>query len=146
MGNDIGSFFVYLPLQIKDPVQRLQLINRKMAFVKMLPEPRVNHWLSRISLLSDWVMTKCFNLLSKRIVAVVTNVRGPIQELVMEGRPIVEFCGFVPPPNGVGMGICISSYARKVGIAISTDENVIPDPDLLIEFVEAEIGALLEHI
>ncbi|MEZ4576530.1 MAG: WS/DGAT domain-containing protein [Desulfobacterales bacterium] len=57
---------------------------------------------------------------------------------------IENFIGWVPRSGRVGMGVSIFSYAGKVGIGLVTDEGLVPDPEMILKYFEAEFNALFE--
>ena len=46
---------------------------------------------------------------------------------------------FGPQSGKMGVGISILSYNGKVTLGISADENMIPNPELLVNFFTQEI-------
>jgi hypothetical protein len=134
LGNKIGSYLVELPLQ-GDGASRLQIICLHMQRNKRLPEPHLTHTISQIfSHMPKRLTNMVFKGFSQQASAVLTNVRGPTKQISFLGRPVRTLAGFVPPPIGIAIGVAVGSYADDLALTFNVDENIIPDPSLLMQF------------
>jgi hypothetical protein len=74
----------------------------------------------------------------------VTNVPGPQGQITFTGRKICHPIFWIPLPKGWGLGISILSYAGEITMGVVEDANLIPDPNQILEGIEAELEAMRE--
>ena len=53
---------------------------------------------------------------------------------------------WVPSPGSLSLGISILSYAGNVMVGVATDAGLIPDPEVIVEGIHAELAAMREHL
>jgi diacylglycerol O-acyltransferase len=119
LGNKISALFLPLPVDIADPTERLTELKRRMDELKVSLQPAI------IS------------------AALVTNVKGPQEQLYLAGAPLEEMMFWIPRYGGIGLGISILSYAGQVRLGVLTDEDLVPDPGNIIAAFRDEFDALL---
>jgi len=73
-------------------------------------------------------------------------VPGPRQPLYFAGKKIEKFMFWVPRSGRIGLGISILSYNENVIVGIASDENLMPDPEVLLEGFEDEFNHLLDLV
>jgi WS/DGAT/MGAT family acyltransferase len=146
LGNKFGFAVLPLPVSIKDPVKRLEVIHQTMDVLKASGEALVSHWVLNLmgatpgeiqSLAARFWMTKGS--------AVMTNVAGPRHQLYLGGAAIDTLIGWVPQTGAIGLGVSIFSNNGKVWLGIATDQGLIPDPERIVEYFLEEIHLLLEQ-
>ena len=146
LGNEFAVIFLKLPLGIADPVERLAVVQARMAQVKASPDAVANltliDWVGRLpAWLERWVL----RLYGMRATLVMTNVPGPEYPLYLAGAPVARVLAWVPQITGIGIGVCVLSYAGAITVGIVTDSGVIADPWELVTGFEAEIAQLHTH-
>jgi hypothetical protein len=76
-------------------------------------------------------------------VAVVTNTRGSPDYVHMGGRRVESIYGFVPLPLGIPVGVAVSRYAGRMGLALTPKPYAVPDADRVMSWVLEEYLSLL---
>lgn len=77
--------------------------------------------------------------------AVVTNVRGPEQELYLAGMRLRRMTFFVPQSAMLGIGISIMTYAGQIQIGVIADAGLVPDPLAITRGVSEELRQLVKR-
>jgi WS/DGAT/MGAT family acyltransferase len=144
LGNRIGIVLLPLPVEILDPVERLRALKRRMDDHKdSLEAPLVYGAMQTFGSAPARLIKPAVNYLCARATAVVTNVKGPQQPLYLAGAPLEAFMFWIPRFGGIGVGVSILSYAGTVRVGAISDEEIVPDPEIIIAGFQDELGALL---
>ena len=139
LGNAFGLVFLPLPVGIRDPLDRLIELKKRMDELKGTPEAVVAFGiLNAIGLATDEIEQLVVEMFGKKATAVMTNVPGPQEQLYFAGSAIDGIMFWVPQSGRLGLGISILSYNQEVLIGVATDAGLIPDPHALVEAVQAE--------
>jgi diacylglycerol O-acyltransferase len=140
LGNRIAAMRGPLPVYVKDPVERLRLVQEAMGNLKQSKQalgaeviagltdfapPTLLAQASRLNF-----STRLFNL-------IVTNVPGPQFPLYLLGREMEEIVPIAFLPENHALAIAIMSYNGKVDFGLLGDYDAMPDLD--------DFGALLEE-
>lgn len=140
IGNEFGFCISSLPLGIKDPIQRLKIVKKAMDWNKSIPEQYFAYnfsWINQNLFPPNFVKKMGTTTSLRNITAVLTNVIGIDSDITFLGHHILEMPIFVPPPHGVGIGVAILSFKGKMYLSFSTDENLVKNPnELLNDFME----------
>jgi diacylglycerol O-acyltransferase len=144
LGNRMGAVFLTLPVSIADPVSRLGEIERRMDGRKdSLEAPVIFVLLNALGMTPARIANTLVNTFGTRATAVMTNVRGPQEQLYLAGAPLDALLGWVPTTGRMGVGVSILSYAGQVRLGLLTDEGLVPDPETIIAGFHDEYEALL---
>jgi WS/DGAT/MGAT family acyltransferase len=144
LGNQIGIVFLPLPVEIVDPVDRLHELKKRMDEQKhSLGAPIVFAAMKTFGRAPAGVIKPAIDYLCSRATAVVTNVKGPQEQLYLAGAPLEAFMFWIPRFGGIGVGISIMSYAGEVRVAAISDKDIVPDPEVIITAFHGEFDALL---
>nr|MBZ4194190.1 wax ester/triacylglycerol synthase family O-acyltransferase [Candidatus Contendobacter sp.] len=140
LGNEFAVIFLKAPLGMADPAERLTAVRAQTDRVKASPEAVANlaliDFIGRLPTgLERWVL----RLYGMRASLVMTNVPGPEYPLYLAGVPVDRVLAWVPQIAGIGIGVCILSYAGSITVGIATDSGVVADPWELIAGFEAEM-------
>ena len=92
-----------------------------------------------IGRLPTWLERWVLRLYGMRASLVMTNVPGPESPLYLAGAPLDRVLAWVPQITGIGIGVCVLSYAGSFTVGIATDRGVIADPWELVAAFEAEM-------
>jgi diacylglycerol O-acyltransferase len=138
LGNRFGLVLLSLPVGIKDPLRRLQVLKRRMDAIKESPEAVVAFGiLNAIGMTPVRIERILTNFFGAKTTLVMTNVPGPREVLYLAGKPLRGIMFWVPQPAQLGMGISILSYAGDVVVGVATDAGLVPDPETIIEDFDA---------
>lgn len=134
LGNKFGLVFLSLPVGVRKTGHRLRELKANMDQLKRSPEAFVVYGLLRLfGNTNAAIQSKIVKLLSKNASAVMTNVPGPRAPIAFAGSEIEHFMFWVPVSGRLGLGLSILSYNDQVRVGITTDQNLVPDPEALVE-------------
>ena len=148
LNNRVAAMFADLPMEIADPVERLQAIRKEMANLK---EHHQADALETLNSLSDFsppallaLGARVFAGLEQHTVqTVTTNVPGPRQPLFAANRRMLEGYLYVPLAGSVRIGVAIFSYAGQLTFGVTGDYESASDIDVLGAGIEAGITDLI---
>jgi WS/DGAT/MGAT family acyltransferase len=147
LGNEFGLVFLSLPLGTPGPVMRLAEVKQRMEALKRSPEAYVFYGLLNFfGRTPAQVEEQAVNLFGSKATAVMTNVRGPTEQLYLAGNRIKNIMFWVPQSGRLGMGISIMSYCGQVTLGVITDTGLVPDPQTITEAFEREFHELYDAI
>ena len=145
LGNQIGIYLLDLPVGIADPVARLHELRQRMEEIKCSPEGAVTFvGLKAVGRFSPRTQRYLVNLLGTKATAVLSNVKGPEEQLYLAGAPLQALLAWVPKAGGLGIGVSILSYAGQVRLGVISDAGLVPDPKTIVAGFQVEFDALLE--
>jgi hypothetical protein len=114
-----------------------------MDVLKSSPEPfLVYQILGVIGTLPGDVAKQVTAWFATKASAVLTNVPGPRQEIYFAGKKLNNLLFWVPQSGNIGLGISIISYNNKVTLGIMVDEQLVRDPQRVIDGYEHELADL----
>jgi diacylglycerol O-acyltransferase / wax synthase len=148
LGSKVSSLFVELPVAERSVAGRLKhlaeqtrsLKNAKVAdgtdmwngLTSVLPVP-----LLRIaSQLQFGGLVKTCNLL-------ISNIRGPENPLYSSGAEVSELYPYFGIQDNVGLTIVVFSYNGKMHFGVTSDPELLPDANVLIEAIPHAVDQLL---
>lgn len=67
---------------------------------------------------------------------VISNMKGPTEQLYLAGAPLVEFLGLPILPPGAGLNVTFASVNKDIGIAIGAAPEAVNEPFGLAELIE----------
>ncbi len=147
--NRVSALVANLPVDIADPVERLDSIRTQMAALKASNESMAGE--AVISLrrytpfaLASMFVRLAFSLPQREIVTVTTNVPGPQQPLYGLGRRLVEIVPYVPIATTLRTGVSIFTYCGQVTFGLTGDYTTTPDLDVLAAGIEDGVAELLK--
>ena len=143
LSNRMGAIFLSLPVGIADPTQRLHELERRMNGHKgSMQAPLIYHLLNALGMAPGKIANSLINIFGHMATVVMTNVKGPQEQLYLAGSPIETMMFFVPSTGRLGVGVSILSYAGEVRLGVITDERLVPDPENIIAAFHAEFHSL----
>jgi WS/DGAT/MGAT family acyltransferase len=150
LGNLVAAMFPRLPVDIADPLLRLQEIAREMNALKERGQARASGFLmSVVGQLPAPVEALLGRLLSEQslVNTVCTNVPGPAGRRTLLGRRVLEIHPVVPLFQAMGLEFAILSYGGRLSITAAADPALVPDaaaipPALAASFRELQEAAL----
>lgn len=150
LGNAFGLVFLPLPVGIRDPLDRIFSVRKRMNAIKNSPEAFLAFQILRaVGKTPRAVFDSVVRLFGTKATAVMTNVIGPKQPIYLAGTRLDEAMFWVPRSGGLGLGVSILSYDGKVWLGIATDVGLVPDPETILEGFYAEfdeMAGLVEQV
>jgi WS/DGAT/MGAT family acyltransferase len=143
LGNRFGLVFLPLPVGTSGSYRRLVAVRRRMEAIKSSREAPVSYGiLGAIGLTPVGVEQRVVDMFSGKGTAVMTNVPGPRKTVYFAGVPVKTVLFWGPTSGHVGMSVAIFSYRGEVTVGLMVDAKLVPDPDEIVEGLEAELEAL----
>jgi WS/DGAT/MGAT family acyltransferase len=151
-GNRISGTFASLPVQLADPVQRCRSASAAATVAKQ------QHRLLGPELVQDWLEylpPRPFQWYARnaarrrradrapaRMNVVVSNVRGPREQISIAGYPVTSFRSVGPLYEGCGLNVTVWSYHDQLNFSVLADPDLLPDLTLVPEGIREEFRAL----
>jgi WS/DGAT/MGAT family acyltransferase len=143
LGNKFGLVFLSLPVGIDDPIERLHKVRQNMDELKSSYEPIATFGLiNLLGALPTRVEEIAANILDTKGTTVMTNVPGVQTQLYFAGAPLNTLMAWVPQAGRIGLGVSILSYNGKVWLGVATDKGLVPDPEAIVAFFQAEFNEM----
>lgn len=133
-GNALATMLVSLPVQIDDPIRRLQLIRTATHIAKedheLLGPTTVGQWLE----FAPPLLTRTiFRWTSRREApnqlfnVIVSNVPGPRERGRIAGAVVTEIYSVGPLAAGAALNVTVWSYVDQLNISVLTDDRTLRD-------------------
>ncbi len=147
--NRVSALVANLPVDIADPVARLDSIKTQMAALKASNESLAGEAVVSLRRYTPFTLASmfvrlAFSLPQREIVTVTTNVPGPQQPLYGLGRRLVEIIPYVPIATTLRTGVSIFTYCGQVTFGLTGDYSTTPDLDVLATGIEDGVAELLK--
>jgi WS/DGAT/MGAT family acyltransferase len=144
LGNQFGLVFLDMPVGISNRRERLDAVHERMAAARNSPQPSVAfEVLGALGLTPQMLQRQVVRFFGSKGTAVVTNVRGPAEELYLAGHKLRRITFFVPQSAGLGMGISIFTYAGRIEMGVIADAGLVPDPTAIARDITTELRRLV---
>ncbi len=148
LGNLVSLLPVEIPLDITNPAERFQYINKKTGTMK---GGKVAEGVSLFSALMG-VLPAPVQALAGALAftplpavnMVATNVPGPQIPLYTLGHKMLNYYPYVPVGYAVGCSCAILSYDQKITFGLTADLQAMPDVDRLRDFLRESYAELLQ--
>ncbi len=144
LGNRVSLFVVDLPVDVADPLERLERIH---AMTSELKGSGLVDGADTIVQLADKIPPLAVQL-SRFVTSqipmnmVITNIPGPPMPLYIRGARIRRVYPYVEVVDNEGLTIAVVSYDGRLGFGITSDRDVVPDLADLATGIEREFKAL----
>ncbi len=147
--NKVSAMFAELPVDIEDPVLRLQTVSEQMKDLKDSRQAVAGEALTSMSgfappILLAMGMRLATRAAQRNVNTVTTNVPGPQVPLYAAGRRMVRAFPYVPLGGQIRIGVAIFSYDGQVNFGITGDYDSAPDLDVLVAGIEEGMTELLK--
>jgi WS/DGAT/MGAT family acyltransferase len=146
--NKVSAVFAELPVELDDPVLRLEAIHEQMQELKASGQAVAAERLTALTGFAPAVLLALAGRLASSLPqstvnTVTTNVPGPQQPLFLCGRRMLEAFPFVPLGGSVQIGVAIFSYDGNINFGVTGDRDGAPDIDLFCGAIERSVSELL---
>lgn len=143
LGNRFGIVIARLPVGEPDPLRRVRRVAGVTRRLKGSTEAGATFGLLRlVGALPGPLQEVAVAVLGASASAVVTNVPGPREPLVVGGCPLRAVVFWAPQVGRIGLGISLFSYAGTITVGVATDVLLGIDAPDLARAIEDEITTL----
>lgn len=143
LGNQFGMVLLPLPVQVSDPLERLQHAKAAMDQLKHSYQAHVFYGMLEFFGKGPAVVEQtALDILSKKASAVMTNVPGPKKPVYLAGAKLKQPLVWVPQAGNVGVGMAILTYNDIVQFGFVADVKLVPDPNEIAELFIAQFRIL----
>jgi WS/DGAT/MGAT family acyltransferase len=157
MGNRVSAMFARLPVELDDPIERIEAIRGSTADAKDLHEEVGGTTLQELAevatpamLSSAMRLVSTFKLIERFGGAVhnvvVSNVPGPPFPLYLTGARLEAMHPLGPIFDGAGLNLTVMSYLDRIDFGFLGCRELIPDLDVLAAAVPDALGELLKLV
>lgn len=153
--NQVSDMFVNLPVEVDDPVEQLQLINRGTGGAKELQQAVGTHMIGDlVELIPPAVFRLAAGAYSSTGMAdslppvqnlVVSNVHGSHDPLYLAGAEVVGLLPLGPLMEGTGLNITALSHVDRMHLALVSCPELMPDLADLAEVIIEGVEELLDR-
>jgi WS/DGAT/MGAT family acyltransferase len=145
LGNRLAAMWAPLPVGLRDPIQRLLVIRRKMDGIKDSGQAVGAQVLTELSgFAPPTIMAQAARLTARQRLfnLVVTNVPGPQFPLYVLGRKLDALYPMVPLASNTALGIAIMSYDGQINFGLTADYDLLSDLEVLADELRSAIEEL----
>jgi diacylglycerol O-acyltransferase len=152
--NRVSALLYELPVQVADPVERLEAVQEQMTNLKSSHIPEAGEVVTSIGNLAPPMLVGPLSRMGMRLArrfgqhslnTVTTNVPGPQVPLYCLGHEMLEYRPFVPIGHGLRVGTAILSYNGKLFFGVTGDYETMPDIAVVATAAAAGIEELLDR-
>jgi diacylglycerol O-acyltransferase / wax synthase len=146
--NKVSAMFAELPVEIGEPVARLNAIREQMQQLKRSGQAVAAERLTSLSGFAPAMLLALAGRVGSRLPqravnTVTTNVPGPQHPLYLAGRRMLEAFPFVPLGGSVRIGVAIFSYDGNINFGVTGDRDTAADIAVLCAGIEHSIDELI---
>ena len=137
VSNRISAVLVNLPVGVREPLTRVQLLHDQMDDLKGTGQAAGAEMLTELlgfaapALLAMGTRA-AFRIPQPLVQAVTTNIPGPRFPLFLLGRKMVAAHPYVPIGDNLHLGIAVFSYLDRFSFAITADYGAVSDAELVV--------------
>lgn len=145
LGNRVSQLLVHLPLDVDDPLERLQLICERTRELKSSGQAEGGQvFLGLTELLLPSVAAALERMATRRSFGnmIVTNVPGARFTAYLCGARLLETYPLVPLTGRQGLNIAVMSYDDHLHWGVNADYDAVPDVNDFVALVSEEAEKL----
>lgn len=145
--NRVSALIVELPVEFADPVAIHGAVRTRVAKLKGTHEAEAGDLVvSAAEALPaaalSAVLRTALHVPHRAITTVATNVPGPRQQVSLLGRPMRAVFPYVPIADILRIGVAVTSYQGRLHFGVTCDRTSVPDADVLITAMRADLADL----
>lgn len=142
-GNQFVPARFLIPAVAPDAPSRVREIREQLAQERAEPAlPLVNEVSEMINRAGPVAATALLQGMMKAVDLVLSNVPGPTTPMYSAGARIERMIPF-GPCAGAAVNITLLSYCGDAAMGINSDRAAVPDPEVLVECIEAGFDEIL---
>jgi diacylglycerol O-acyltransferase len=152
-GNQVSAMLLSLATDIDDPLERLlhihQNTQRSKVHANALPANQLTEFLPSETLAAAarvYTRTRLGGRHRPFFNVTITNVPGPPVPLYIAGAKIHTAYGMAPILDGLGLILVVLSYRGRLSIGVNSSEQIVPDPEFLVNCIAGSLGDLEKAI
>lgn len=139
--NRVTLMLADLPVQVDDPVERVQAVHDVIDRLRHTGEPAAGVAAQQLISAVPYPVVESATRLALRLPhhhlsTVTTNVPGPQQPLSCLGREVEQMLPYVPIADRVCIGVAMFSYCGQLTFGVTGDLDVT-DLDVLVDGIDA---------
>ena len=151
LDNRVSLMLPFLPVDVADPVERLDAIRRRIHSLRSRHEPEGGESITTAAEYGPfpsvhWGVRLGWRLPQHQITTVTTNVPGPRAPLYGLGREVIEMLPYVPIANRVRIGIAMFSYHGRLTFGLTGDFETTADLDVLARGIDSSMAELVDAV
>ena len=146
--NRVSVMLPYLPIELEDPVERLQTVHSRLARTKSSGQRQAGSaFFAAANYIpfawTAWTVRLLTRLPQLGIVTLATNVPGPRHRISIMGRRVVRLLPIPPIALQLRTGIAMLSYGDDLVFGVTADYDAVPDVDELAHGIERAVALLV---
>lgn len=143
LGNLLGLVLLDLPVGVDSVSGRLAESAEQLSEIRSAPGRIVTFGLPETSASAmAEAEDRAVRHLASKATLMLTLQPGPADRVRFCGREVEELAYWLPQTGALGLGVTISSYAGRLGMAVASDHGLVAEPVALIEAFDASLAAL----
>ena len=147
LGNRFGLVYLELPVGEASIKGRIKAVQRNMKKLKNGMQAQMSYnILGILGYFPDAVERWALRFFSSKASAVMTNVPGPAEPVILKGKKLSKPMFWVPQSGGIGIGVSILSYDNKVEFGFVADAALVPDPQAMIDDYVDEFNSIKAEV
>ena len=144
LGNQFALVLLDLPTSVDTALGRLIETSLRMRALKESPEAWLTYsLLQAMGFLHARVRGLVTDFFAHKATGVTTSVRGPDEPLHLVGLPITRLWAWAPMSADQSFSTSIIGYAGQIHLGFKVDATAVPDPQVLVAGVLAELAELM---
>lgn len=143
LGNQFGLVYLDLPVGEDSAERRIRAVRKNMKKLKNGMQAQMSfNVLGILGYLPHWLENWALAFFASKASAVMTNVPGPSEPVVLKGKTLTKPMFWVPQSGQIGLGVSILSYGKQIEFGFIADAAIVPDPKALIDDFLQEFEAI----
>lgn len=148
--NRVSLMLPYLPVDLLDPVERLESVHARIRSLRDGHEPEGGASITTLAEYGpfapvSWGIRLGLRFPQRQVATVTTNVPGPRETLYALGHELHELLPYVPIADRVRIGVAIFSYRDTLTFGITGDYDTAPDLEVLADGISEAVHELLRE-
>lgn len=147
LGNQFGLVYLDLPVGVEGATNRVKQVRRTMAKLKNGIQAYMSYnVLGILGFFPQSLQRFALDFFSHKASAVMTNVPGPAEPVMLKGSRLAKPMFWVPQSGEIGIGVSILSYNGKVEFGLIADTALIDDPQAVVQGFVNEYAQLKQSL
>jgi diacylglycerol O-acyltransferase len=150
LANHVSTMLPLLPVDLADPIERLDAVHTRMVQLKSSKEAETSEVLNEATEFEPFAFVSLGYRAAawfpqRNVITVVTNVPGPAHPLYLMGRSVLEILPYVPIAGRMRLGISVMTYRGQAVFGITGDYDSTPEVDEFAADISAAVSELVSR-